>query len=163
MNKEQKDIIKQCLVDLEKENGRLTPEDVVAFAKRKDSPIHEFFEWDVKKAAYAFWLAQARELITSVMVVTSTEKTSVTSVYYVRDPRCAGGEQGYVSTDTLRTDADMARDVLIAEFARAGSALARARTMAKVLSLDDKVENLIAGIDQLRSVVMVGHEEARTP
>ena len=158
MNKEQKDTIRQCLLDLEKENGRLTPESVVASAKNKDSLLHSFFEWDTKKAANAFWLAQARELITSVMVVTTTEKTSVKSVYYVRDPRCAGGEQGYVSTDTLRTDADMAREVLIAEFSRAGAALARARTMAKVLSLDNEVENLITGIDQLRSVVSVGSE-----
>jgi hypothetical protein len=158
MNKEQKDIIKQCLIDLEKENGRLTPEDVVTFAKSKDSPIHSFFEWDIKKAAYAHWLAQARGLITSVMVVTTTETTSVKSVFYVRDPRCSGNEQGYVSTDTLRTDEDMAREVLIAEFSRAGAALVRARTMAKVLALDEEVEKLITGIDTLRATVTVGVE-----
>ena len=158
MNQEQKDIVKQCLADLEALNGRLTPEVVVEFAKKKGSPLHDFFEWDIKKASYANWLAQARQLITSVMVVTTVEKTTVKSVYYVRDPRCEAKEQGYVSTDTLRTDVDMAREVLIAEFSRAGAALERARTMAKVLSMDGEVENLISGIDRLRSVVMVGTE-----
>lgn len=155
MNQEQKDTLKKHLSDLEQENGRLTPEDVVASAKKKDSPLHSFFEWDIKKAAYAHWLAQARELITTVMVVTKTETTSIKSVYYVRDPRCAGGEQGYISTDKLRTNEDLARDVLIAEFSRAGAALVRARTMAKVLSLEAEVENLITGIDTLRSTITV--------
>lgn len=136
--------------------GRLTPDAVVKDAKSPDSPLHGCFEWNVKKAAHAHWLEQARALITSVMVVTRTEKSTVSTVFYVRDPSAGPVEQGYVSVETVRSDADMAREVLVREFSVAGSALTRARNLAKVLALEDEVEQLISGVDRLRSVVMVG-------
>lgn len=148
--------IRLRLLELESaNNGRLTADDVVKDAKLPDSPMHDCFEWNKTKAAQAYWIEQARSLITSVMVVTKTERSTVRSVYYVRDPSAGPKEQGYVSVQKLRTDADMAREVLIDEFSRAGAALHRARQLAKVLALEDEVEQLIAGVDRLHSVVMV--------
>lgn len=51
-----------------KHRGELTPEDVVADARPKSSPLHSFFEWSDTKAAEAYRLAQARGLIRSVVV-----------------------------------------------------------------------------------------------
>lgn len=149
--------IKARLSELESASGgRLTPDAVVKDAKSPESPLHDCFEWNVKKAAHSYWLEQARALITSVMVVTRTEKSTVSTVFYVRDPSAGPVEQGYVSVETVRSDADMAREVLVREFSAAGSALTRARNLAKVLALEDEVEQLISGVDRLRSVVMVG-------
>lgn len=149
--------IKARLRELEAANGgRLTPDAVVKDARAPDSPLHDYFEWNKTKAAYAHWIEQARALITSVMVVTRTEKSTVSTVFYVRDPTAGPLEQGYVSVETVRSDVDMAREVLVDEFSRAGAALTRARNLAKVLALEDEVEQLISGVDRLRATVMVG-------
>ncbi len=43
--------------------GLASPEDIVAAAKSKDSPIHSAFEWNNQKAAHKFRLQQARSLV----------------------------------------------------------------------------------------------------
>lgn len=150
MTAEQRQAIKDRLAQIEARNGgRLTPDMVVQDAKRKDSPLHACFEWDVKKAAAAYWLDQARELITSVRVVVRTEHTNVSSVFYVRDPS-AGKEQGYVSVTKLRTDKDMAREALVSEFSRVADMLRRAREVAAVLECQGDVEDLLKSVIGLR-------------
>lgn len=134
--------------------GRLTPEAVVADAKVKDSPLHVHFEWDVKKAAYAHWLDQARSLITSVRVEMRTDTTVVTAVAYVRDPSASGKEQGYVSVESLRTDRDLARDALVSEFGRVGDLLRRARELAAALDVQDDVDDLLQRVVGLKTKVM---------
>lgn len=151
MNTEKNDPIKERLEEIATANGgRLTPAAVIDDAKKKDSPLHGEFEWDVKKAAYAHWTQTARKLITSVMVVTHTETTSVRSVYYVRDPSAASKDQGYVSVTTLRSDADLAREALINEFTAVADRLRRARDLALALDAQDDVENLIQSVVGLR-------------
>ncbi len=137
----------------EKSAGILTPEAVISAAKRKESPLHLHFDWDVKKAAYEHWLYQARELIRSVRVVVKTERTTISAVAYVRDPARAADEQGYVSTVSLIGDEEKARDVLIAEFSRAGSALRRARELAVAFDMVGQIEAVTETIDLMRSKV----------
>lgn len=151
MTKEQREAVRVRLAEIELANGgRLTPSAVVADAKAADSPLHAHFEWNVKKAAEAYWIEQARQLITSVRVVYKTDTTAVKAVYYVRDPSATLGEQGYVSTATLRTDADMAREALIAEFTRVADMLRRARELAVALDAAEDVEALIKSVIGLR-------------
>lgn len=61
-----------CKAELDKLRSKLdrgiTPADVVKEAKKKSSPMHSFFEWDVKKAATQRWLEQARDIIQAVKV-----------------------------------------------------------------------------------------------
>lgn len=49
-------------------DGHVTPAAVVAAARAKGSPLHQFFEWDNRKAADAWRLDQARSLIRVVAV-----------------------------------------------------------------------------------------------
>lgn len=151
MSPEQREAIKKRLEEIELANGgRLTPDAVVRDAKRKESPLHDCFEWDVKKAAAAYWIEQARDLITSVRVVVHTETTKVNSVFYVRDPSAAHDKQGYVSVTRLRTDSDLAREALVAEFTRVADALRRAREIAAVLDCVKDVETLLQSVVGLR-------------
>ena len=155
MTPEQREAVKKRLIEIEEENGgRLTPDAVVRDAKRKDSPLHSCFEWDVKKAAAAHWIEQARDLITSIRIVVKTERTNVSAVYYVRDPAAKSGEQGYVSVTKVRTDADMAREVLVAEFGRVADMLRRARELAAALEAQSEVEALLQGVVGLRQRFM---------
>jgi hypothetical protein len=53
--------------------GFITPDAVVTVAAKDDDPLHPLFEWNDAKAAHAFRLATARELIADVMVVYADE------------------------------------------------------------------------------------------
>lgn len=151
MTSEQKAAVRERLQRLADANGGvLTPDAVVADARKKDSPLHAHFEWDTKKAAAAYWLQQARELIRSVVVTVRTETHNVTAVAYVRDPRQSHESQGYVSVTSVRSDADLAREVLVEEFGRVASMLRRARQVAQVLEAGEEVENLITQVVGLR-------------
>ena len=143
--------VKQRLEELAKAGkGVLTPEAVVEDAKKKDSPLHGYFTWDVKKAAYAHWLDQARTLITSVQIVINTETTMVKCVGYVRDPRAASGTQGYRAVNQMRTDHDMAREALVNEFSRVADLLRRARDLAVALDVAGEVDVILKDVVGLR-------------
>lgn len=143
--------IRKRLAELEKTGGgRLTPQAVVEDAKKPSSPLHDEFQWDVKKAAYAYWIDQARTLITSVYYVHKTEQSTVTAVLYHRDPNAAGNEQGYVSVPTLRSDEDSARAALVDAFRSVGDMLRRAQQIAIVLGLEGEIVTLLDGVTELR-------------
>lgn len=122
--------------------GRLTPEAVVERARNRSSALHPLFDWDVKRAAQKHWLDCARELIRSVRINVTTETTVVRSVAYVRDPRVPADEQGYRSVVSIRSDRDLAREVLLDEFGRAAAALKRAHEVAAALNLDSEVREI---------------------
>lgn len=130
----------------EANGGRLTPDAVVEAASEPDSPLHPCFEWDDTEAAARYRLDQARTLIRSVRVVVRTDTREVSTVYYLRDPEQRGDEQGYVSLPRLRDDADVAREAVVAEFARAAAALKRARDLAVALGLSEVVDRLIEDV-----------------
>lgn len=162
MSSEERAIIKARLAEIEEANGGvLTPDAVVADAKRKDSPLHSQFEWDTKKAAQAYWVIQARQLITSIRVEVRTETKVVSSVYYVRDPNAESDKQGYVSVKTLKTDEEMARDALIQAFSRVADLLRSARDLAAVLEVEDRVDKLVDDIVIFRRDIRGG--EASPP
>lgn len=151
LDKNQRKAVQDRLAQIaERNDGRLTPDDVVEDARDESSPLHDHFEWDVEKAAAAHWVEQARALITSVMVVTVTNESTVRSVFYVRDPRADSKQQGYVTITTLRNDEDLARDALVEEFARIGDLLRRARSLALAVGIGEEVESLLATVTGLR-------------
>jgi hypothetical protein len=149
---DKRNAIKERLEQIAKANGgKLRAADVVADAKKADSPLHDHFEWDTKKAAYAYWIRQARVLITSVTIRVHTETTTVESVYYVRDPESKSSEQGYVSVTELRSDEDRARESLVAEFTRIADLLRRVRGLAAALAVENEVETLLRSVVGLRN------------
>lgn len=146
--------VRDHLAVLEQEHGKLTARVVVEDARKKDSPLHAMFEWDVKKAAFRHWLHRARLIIRSVRVIQHEPVVTTLRVpHYVRDPHLSGKEQGYVSVATLQKDPDHARDSLRLEFSRVESALTRARSLAGVLGLEAEIEGLIRHLVRVRDRV----------
>lgn len=137
----------------EANGGLLTPDAVVAEARKKDSPLHALFDWDVKAAAHQHWLEQARQLIRSVRVVITTERTAVSTVAYVRDPDVGPDEQGYVSTVSLIGETERSRSALVGEFSRAAAALRRARELAVVFGMEGEVEAVAESVDTMKTRV----------
>lgn len=130
---------------LEDVRGGVTPAAVVQDAKQKKSPLHGLFEWNLDKAAAAYWIDQARAIIGAVRVVVTNETTVVRAPVYVRDPSI-GNEQGYRSTTALRSDPEQARESLILILRVAAGHIARAMELAEPLGLSGEVEGLIAEI-----------------
>lgn len=62
-------VVVRTLRAIEKQNGVLTPELVVAQAVNKQHPLHRYFTWDDTEAAARYRTEQARKLIQSVNVV----------------------------------------------------------------------------------------------
>lgn len=138
----------QALADANQ--GKLTPEQVLEVARDPRHPLHSHFEWDDAAAGEAFRLGQARRLIRSVKVEFRTERTTVQTVAYIRDPSAAEHFQGYVSLPRLRREPDLAREALVAEFARAAAALRRARNLAAALGIQDEIDEIVSRVDGLR-------------
>lgn len=142
-----------------KHGGILTAEAVLEDAKHKASPLHDYFDWDVQKAAHQHWVEQARQLIRSVRVVITTETRTVSTVAYVRDPTLGGEVQGYRLTTGVRTDADLSRDVLVDELDRVVSALKRTEDLADAFGLAEEVHGLLADVERLRDRLVESAEE----
>lgn len=150
--KAERDAIREHLERLRDANGGILTADVVVDdARRKSSPIHDEFEWDVKAAAHQHWLDVARRLIRSFDVVVTTTTTSIAIPYYVRDPALPADVQGYRATMELRGEKDAARDVLVDEFMRAASALRRAKAIAIAFEMDGEVDAVVRQVDVLRT------------
>jgi len=135
--------VSDYLIALYNQLGVLTPELVVEDAKRKDSPLHEMFEWDVNKAAYAHWENVARQLIRSVQVNIVHESKVLRAPFFVRDSSLPTNQQGYASIDRVRMDAEMARDTVADECARAAAAFRRASAVAAAVGVDQDVRDLL--------------------
>jgi len=137
------------------EYGALTPTLVVEVAKNPKSVLHHLFEWDDAKAGESFRLSQARAIITSVKVNIITETHKISAVSYVRDPRLASSEQGYISVDKLKTDKDLARESIKYEFQRAYAHLHRAKTHAQLLGMEDQVSALLNTFEDIKETMEV--------
>ena len=63
-----KKAIQEKVNEIYKDQGQVTPSGLLNAAKPKNSPIHNAFEWDNKKAGHKFRLIQARTWIRKVTI-----------------------------------------------------------------------------------------------
>lgn len=130
-------------------NGVITPELVIKDARNPKSPLHTEFTWDDKSAAHQYRIDQARRVIQTYWTSVRTEKMTFDAPYYVRDPRKAPWEQGYIPAASIKDDLEMAYNVFHTEVAKAKSYLERARSMAQTLKVDLQLENIIHEVENL--------------
>jgi hypothetical protein len=147
MNKQIKEQAVEALQGLA-EAGKLSPEQVVTEASKAGSPLHDCFEWDDSVAGHKYRLSQARDLIRSVQVVITVHERTLYAPKYVHDPR-AGKNAGYAELVSLKSDIDVARDVVRSELQRAFSALNRANKVAEVLGLNEDIGALISSVSRM--------------
>jgi hypothetical protein len=145
--------VRTRLAWLENAHGQLTPDVVLEDARKKNSPLHPLFEWDMKKAALQYLLWRARCVIHSVKMSVTTEAITLRSPVYVRDPSIPGNEQGYISVTALRKDPIQARLSIRLEFSRAESALTRAKAIAAALNMEEDIAALLQRLMGLRTLL----------
>jgi len=89
---------------VEREFGSFTPEHLVEFSKRKGTPTHGLFEWDVRKAAHARWIYQARSFCACVYKRATVEgMPDIVHALYSIQP-LAGGPRRYVEREVFMGD-----------------------------------------------------------
>jgi hypothetical protein len=150
MNGEAKQEVVLARLEVLAAGGELTPDAVVADAKRKDSPLHGYFEWDDKQAGHKFRLMQARRLITRFQVSIIEETRILRAPFAVRDPSAEQGQQGYARTVDLQTDRARARLALTSEIGRLESYLSRVRALAVAFGMVEEVEEISTRVGALR-------------
>jgi len=147
-------VIKERLERIrERNDGVLTPSDVVEDARRATSPLHNFFTWDDTVAAHQYRLDQARTLIRNVKVEVVTTTHTIVAPCYVRDPRVDAATQGYCSTAEIRNESTVAADALRYEFDRAIAMLTRAVAIADALGLGPDVQDLLRRSQVIREAI----------
>lgn len=97
---------------IEKETkSSLTPEAVLDRARTANSALHEHFEWDDGIAAEAHRLAQAGEIIRSIVIDVSRSNLSVKNVRAFVSVE-QEGQRSYISTARAMSDADLRKQVV---------------------------------------------------
>lgn len=79
-------------------SGVLRAEDVVVEAKKSNSPLHSYFEWNNSKAAHEYRIWQARQIISAMVVMLPSQRRPITAYVSLRSDRMtpAGGYRAMV-------------------------------------------------------------------
>jgi len=94
--------VRELLQEIEREQGIVTPSEVVKRAVSPKSPIHSLFEWDDSEAARSYRLWQARQLITRVTV--EVDGSEINDYHNIRVEINGQQQQGYVSAERIVSD-----------------------------------------------------------
>jgi len=137
---------RQRLQTIYERDGTLMPEAVISDAKKKTSPLHDYFTWDDGRAAHLWRIEQARRLIRSVRISVVQTTHTLATPHYVRDPDSPADTQGFVAVPDLATDQDRALRVVQYETRRAVAAMHRAAGIADTLGLEDEVQAAIRAL-----------------
>ena len=114
-NDEKAQVYGEFLWKIREENGDvLTPDQIVDKAKSKNSPIHEFFEWDNTIAGEKYRLYQARNLIGRIEIIVESdgEEDQIRAFHNIRIQDGEEHEQGYVTLRDVQTNKDYLKIVL---------------------------------------------------
>lgn len=72
-------------------HGNLKKEKIVEEARKENSPLHDYFEWDKEKAAYNYLIYQVRRLCSSIYVEITVDGKPVETRYMVTVEQEEGG------------------------------------------------------------------------
>jgi hypothetical protein len=144
---------RECILSLQDKQGRIDPDQVIAEAKKKSSPLHDLFEWDLEKAAYTAWVERARDLIQVARVERWNESTHsyVKTVAFVRDPRVPTTKQGYVLTERARTQPQLAHAVLVNEVKQIKALVERLIGLASYFGMETEAAALLKCVNKFSS------------
>lgn len=133
-----------------KNNGKITPDELVAFAEPEGSPLHPYFEWDDSVAAKLYRLEQAQGIIRSYKVVVVVDQIEMVSPYFVRDPSCGPNEKGSIAVAVLRDNKELSRQAVVREFGLALGALERAQNLCEVLGVKEKIDRIKKSVQRAK-------------
>ena len=123
----------------EETGGKLTAQAIVENAKEKENPLHDFFEWDNKKAALEYRLEQARRLARSISI--DVQDTPTRAFQFVREQ---DGAESYANAKRVFSTADMRAQVV-------KRALAELEGWRKRWSQYQEFSKIFAAIEEMKA------------
>lgn len=122
--------------------GVLTPEIILSEADKPESILHTFFQWEDDKAAHAYRLQQARQLLNNIEIniISSGEERTIGAYEVVTAPE----GRTYKNVDVLTKDeADEVRQSTLVELNRTKQKLAFFSKFKKPIEyIDQAIEEL---------------------
>jgi hypothetical protein len=116
-NKKKAQIYGECLKKIEERNNRtIDPIDVVNEARKRNNPLHSFFDWDDTKAAEKYRLWQARNLINHITVEITYDhkKKDVKSWFSINEtPNQKKLNKVYISVERAMEEPELRKQVLV--------------------------------------------------
>lgn len=91
-----KDGVQKVVNDIYSKSGQVRPSDLLKAAKEKNSPAHDAFEWNDKKAGHQYRLIQARFWIRRVEIIVDKQPERLIHVPHVAvDEEGVNSSEGY--------------------------------------------------------------------
>ena len=126
--------------------GQVKPADIVEEARRHSSRLHQFFEWDDKKAADKWRIEQAKLYLRTINVVITGNK-SVRAFHNVNIiEESGGGDRFYVSVGNVMDNVDYRQQVV-------GYALDQIETWRERHKMYSELRPIFRGIKEARKRV----------
>lgn len=101
---------------LSEKEGFVTPEMVLEDAKNKNSPLHDYFDWNDREAAASWRIEQAKYLIRHIVVtIINDEKPETIRQFYSITPTSemkSDAPRVYVTLDSVLSDVDKRKEVI---------------------------------------------------
>lgn len=137
------------LRSLEREDGSIDPEALLAVAAADDHPLHSDFEWNNEVAGHQHRLTQARSIIRAVRLHHPVPSVPIplNVPAYVRDLRSE--TSGYRAILKVRDDGAAARETVLDAMSRASAAIRRAKSLAVVFGTEDLVDQAEALVREI--------------
>jgi hypothetical protein len=158
--------LRRLIMETADDNGRVTPEGVVAAAADPENPLHNDpgFLWDDDaEAARQHRIAYAARLMRRVyVVVRRNEKRTARVPYFVRDPAAAPDERGSVTLESVPPASGSAIIVARDEARRVVAILSRTHEVLRTLQLNsaaNHVSALLCGARELSARLDDIHRE----
>lgn len=130
--------------------GRIAPRTVWQAAKAdKKHPLHNDFDWDVKRAAEAHWDDQASRIIREVKLTIIQEDVKIATPYFVSDPSSKGS--AYIPTTMAARREELSEAILLDEVRRIEAAVIRARALADKFELTPHFNRMLDEIVEVKA------------
>ena len=127
--------------------GRIDPTRVWQAARDPAHPLHDEFDWDVRRAAEKHWELTARELIREIRFQAVYEQRKVLCPVYVADPRSLGD---YVATARIKHREELTAAVMKRELVAIEATINRAMALAMTFDMVDELKRMLQDIVMLK-------------
>ena len=129
-----------------KHRGRLQPEDVVRYARRKKSSLHSCFTWDDGKAAHKWRVVEARRIIHLMVAPIEGSVEPIPIMVSLRSDRWNGG--GYRSLQESLDNPATREQVLETAMIELQGIRARYKRMQELVGVFTSIDEVASRLDR---------------
>lgn len=102
---------------LSEKRGRITPRELIEDGRKRESPLHDYFEWDDEFAASEYRVEQARYLLRSITIKREEDEKEIRAFHNVIIKSENVEERAYASVTRIMSEEEL-RNQLLAQALR---------------------------------------------